>query len=105
MATEHSRSKSGMGGKGKKAKGGRIHTTHIKHFKSGGHSVTHEHEPSGAGDIPEPDESLMGDKASLMQHLQDTVPDNGPAQMTPPQAPPAAAGPGPGTGQPPPAGM
>ena len=103
MAETHSRSKSGMGGgksKGKKS-GGRIHTTHIKHFKSGGHAVTHEHEPSGAGDIPEPDEALMGDKASLMQHLQDTVPDNGPAQMTPPPAtqtaPPAAT--------PPPAGM
>ena len=105
MAETHSRSKSGMGGgksKGKKS-GGRIHTTHIKHFKSGGHAVTHEHEPSGAGDIPEPDEALMGDKASLMQHLQDTVPDNGPAQTTPPQAPPVA--PGPGAGQPPPAGM
>jgi hypothetical protein len=98
MTKEHaSRGKSGMGGgrKSSKSKGGRIHTTHIKHFKSGGHVVTHDHE-GGEGDMPEPDENVLPDKASLMQHLQDTVPDNGPAQMAPPaQAGPPQAGPGP----------
>ena len=91
MAETHSRAKSGMGGGGKsKGKGkGRIHTTHIKHFKSGGHLVTHDREPSG-DDTPEPDEALMGDKNALMQHLQDTVPDNGSAQMSPPAASQAA---------------
>ena len=96
MATEHSRSKAGMGGgkksSTKKSGKGRIHTTHIKHFKNGGHLVTHDHESGGEGEMPEPDENVMADKAALMSHLQDTVPDNGPAQMTPPAAAAPAGG-------------
>jgi hypothetical protein len=51
----------------------------------------------------EPD--VMADKAALMQHLQESVPDNGAAQAGPPPDQAAAAAPAPpppGAGAPPP---
>lgn len=87
-----SRAKSGMGGKsGKKSskKSGHIHETHIRHYKSGGHEVTH-HYKDDAGNITPGDPDMMADKASLMAHLQNTIPDNGAAQAAP-AGPPQAA--------------
>lgn len=90
MAEEKSRAKHGMGG-GKKSssKNKHPHETHIRHFKNGGHVVTHHYKNEDGGMEPgEPD--VMADKAALMSHLQDSIPDNGPAQAGPPE--PAAAG-------------
>jgi hypothetical protein len=93
-----SRSRAGMGGGSKKSssKSGRHpHETHIRHFKNGGHVVTHHYKNEDGGMEPgEPD--VMADKAALMSHLQDSIPDNGPAQAGPPEA--AAAGPAAGPG-------
>jgi|ERR1700721_1301062 len=86
---ENSRAKSGMGGskKSSKSKGKKPSETHIKHFKHGGHMVTH-HYKSEDGSMPEEGEpEMMGDKNALMSHLQDTIPDNGAAQSTPPPDP------------------
>lgn len=82
-----SRAKSGMGGKSEKKstknkKLGRIHETHIRHYKNGGHEVTH-HYKDDDGNITPGDPTMMADKASLMAHLQDTIPDNGSAQASP----------------------
>lgn len=80
-----SRAHAGMGGKsGKKSskKSGHIHETHIRHYKSGGHEVTH-HYKDDAGNITPGDPDMMADKAALMAHLQDTIPDNGSAQAAP----------------------
>lgn len=92
---KESRAKHGMGGGGKKSssKGKHPHETHIRHFKNGGHVVTHHFKnEDGSMEPGEPD--VMADKAALMQHLQDTVPDNGPAQAGPPPDAAAAAPPG-----------
>jgi hypothetical protein len=81
-----------MGGKsGKKSskKSGHIHETHIRHYKSGGHEVTH-HYKDDAGNITPGDPDMMADKAALMAHLQNTIPDNGSAQAAP-TGPPQAA--------------
>ena len=82
-----------MGGKsGKKSskKSGHIHETHIRHYKSGGHEVTH-HYKNEDGSVTPGDPDMMADKASLMAHLQDSIPDNGAAQAAPVAAPQAAA--------------
>ena len=94
-----SRSRAGMGGGGKKSSsksGKHPHETHIRHFAKGGHVVTHSFKnDDGSSEPGEPD--VMADKAALMSHLQDSVPDNGAAQAAPPEeaaasaAPPAAA--------------
>jgi hypothetical protein len=100
MAKEKSsRATHGMGGGGKKSSsksGKHPHETHIRHIKSGGHIVRHSFKSDAdTGEAPEDEEHIMPDKAALMQHLQDTVPDNGAAQAAPPDAsaaaPPAAA--------------
>lgn len=95
MAKEESRAKHGMGGKKSSSKGKHPHETHIRHFKNGGHVVTHHYKNEDGGMEPgEPD--VMADKAALMSHLQDSIPDNGPAQAGPPDAaaaPAASAGP------------
>jgi len=88
-----SRAKSGMGGKsGKKSskKSDRIHETHIRHYPRGGHEVTH-HYKDDAGNITPGDPDMMADKAALMAHLQDSIPDNGAAQVAPAGPPQAAA--------------
>ena len=104
MAKEetHSRSHAGMGGKkssSKKSGKKPIHETHIRHYKSGGHEVTH-HFKEDDGTVTPGDPAMMADKAALMAHLQSTVPDNGSAQAAPPspdmsQAAPPSAGPAP----------
>jgi hypothetical protein len=101
MKNEPSRAKKGMGGGGKKSSsksGKHPHETHIRHFKNGGHVVTHSYknDKEGGGGMESGEPDVMADKAALMQHLQDTVPDNGAAQAAPPDASaagPAAAGP------------
>ena len=87
---KESRAKHGMGGKKSSSKSGKHpHETHIRHFAKGGHLVTHHFKnDDGSMEAGEPD--VMADKAALMANLQNTVPDNGPAQATPP---PAAAAP------------
>lgn len=99
---ESSRAKHGMGGKKSSSKSGKHpHETHIRHFKNGGHVVTHHYKNDDGGMEPgEPD--VMADKAALMSHLQDTVPDNGPAAAAPPPEEAAAAAPAAGAGAPPP---
>jgi hypothetical protein len=100
-----SRSHAGMGG-GKKSSsksGKHPHETHIRHFAHGGHVVTHHFKnDDGSSEPGEPD--VMADKAALMAHLQDSVPDNGAAQAAPPPdaAAAAPAAPPPGAGAPPP---
>jgi hypothetical protein len=82
-----------MGGKsGKKSskKSGHIHETHIRHYKNGGHEVTHHYKDED-GNITPGDPDMMADKASLMAHLQDTIPDNGAAQAAPAGPPQVAA--------------
>jgi hypothetical protein len=83
---KESRAKKGMGGGSKKSSsksGKHPHETHIRHFKNGGHVVTHHYKNEDGGMEPgEPD--VMADKAALMSHLQDTVPDNGAAAAAAP---------------------
>ena len=106
---KESRAKHGMGG-GKKSSsksgGKHPHETHIRHFKKGGHLVTHHFKnEDGSMEPGEPD--VMADKAALMAHLASSVPDNGPAQAGPPPdaaaaaAPPAAPPAGPPSAPPP----
>lgn len=111
MAEKESRSKAGMGGGGKKSSPKKKHhtpsETHIKHFKSGGHTVRHTFHPDAdTGEMPEDEEHVMPDKDALMAHLQQAVPDAA-AQAEPPAEPaPAAAAPaGPAAPAAPPAGM
>ena len=101
MKTESSRAKSGMGGgkKSSSSKGKHPHETHIKHFKNGGHVVSHHFPPDEDGSMPEPEEHVMPDKEALLAHLAQAVPDNGAAQTPPPAPTPQAAA------APPPQGM
>src|ERR1700677_3035799 len=93
-----SRGKSGMGGGKKKSKSGKhVHEMYIKRGKSGGFIATHHFDNSGSGpdEPPEmPEDHVIPDAATLGQHVQDQMGDQGAAPMAPP--PDAQAGPGPG---------
>ena len=96
-----SRAHAVLGGHGKaKSKGGKKpnHIT-IRHGKSGGHVVTHHFEPDESGVMPPEEEHVMPDKAALMAHLDQNIPD----QPAPQAAPPDMSQAGPGAGAPPPA--
>lgn len=105
MAEKHSSSRahSVLGGHSKaksKSKGKHPHHITIRHGKSGGHIVTHHFEPDETGSMPPEEDHVMPDKASLMEHLDQNIPDT-PAPMAAP--PDAGAAAGPGAGAPPPA--
>jgi hypothetical protein len=107
-----SRSKAVLGGKGKsKSKGGKSHKPHEIHIragKSGGHIVRHTYKPDAdTGEMPEEEEHVLPDQASMLQHVADNTDNNPAPQPTPePAAPaPAAAGPAPAGPQAPPPGM
>ena len=96
-----------LGGKGKsksKSKGGKTpHKISIRHGKSGGHVVTHHFEPDETG-VAQPDEEhIMPDKAALMDHIDQNVPDNPAPQAPTPDA--ATAGASSSVAPPPPPGM
>lgn len=87
MAKEVSRGHSAMGGGHKsksKSKGGKHpHEIHIRHGKSGGFIVRHSHKPDAdTGIMPEEDEHVLPDQASLLQHVQDNT-DSQPAMQAP----------------------
>src|SRR4051812_30099251 len=86
-----SRGKSAMGGGHKgKSKGKKAHRLEIRHGKSGGHVVTHHFPPGDDGQMQDPEEHIMPDKAALLNHIAENTPDD-PAQAQ--AAPAAAAGP------------
>jgi len=90
MKNESSRSKAGMGG-GKKSssKGKHPHEIHIRHGKSGGHIVRHKFAPADDGTTPEDEEHVLPDKAALLAHIDQNVPDQ--SAQAAPAGPPAAA--------------
>ena len=93
MAKEKSRAEHVMGGKSKKSgkkSGKHPHEIRIRHGKSGGHIVTHHFQPDESGMTPEPEENVLPDKAALLQHISDNVPDQAAPQVEP-AAPPATA--------------
>jgi hypothetical protein len=100
MADKHSSSRahSVLGGshksKGSKSKN-KHHHIEIRHGKSGGHIVTHHFMPGDDGMTPDPEEHVMPDKASLMDHLDQNIPDQSAPMAPPPDAAavsPASAG-------------
>lgn len=98
MAEKHTstRGKSGMGGgkKSSKKTGKKAHEMHIKRGKSGGFIATHHFDNSGKGPDEPPDmpeDHVIPDAASLGQHVQDQMGDQGPAPQAPPEQ--AQAGP------------
>ena len=106
MAEEKSsRAKSAMSGGGKKKSsskksGKKPHEIRIRKGKSGGHIVTHHFQPDAdTGAMPEPEEHVMPDQASLLQHIAQNTDDQAAPQASPPDpsmqagASPAPAGP------------
>lgn len=95
-----SRAKTAMSGGGKKSKSkssGHPHEIRIRKGKSGGHIVTHHH-LSKDGQMPDVDEHVLPDQASLLQHIAANTdaapapaPTPDPSQMQ--QAPPQGAAP------------
>ncbi len=78
-----------LGGKGKsKSKSNKKHPHRltISHGKSGGHKVVHSFEPDESGMTPPDEEHIMPDKASLLQHVSDNVPDVPAPQAASPDA-------------------
>ena len=96
----NSRSKAALGGKKSKS-GKHPHEIRIRHGKNGGHIVTHHFAADENGATPEPEENVLPDKASLMQHIDQNVPDN----PAPSAAPPEMAQAGPAAGPAPQPGM
>ncbi len=99
-----SRAKSVLGGHGKSkskgSKGHKPHELHIRAGKSGGHIVRHTYKPDAdTGEMPEEEEHVLPDQASLLQHVADNT-DNNPAPA--PTAPDAQAAAGPPAGGAPP---
>jgi hypothetical protein len=96
-----------LGGKGKpksKSKGGKApHKISIRHGKSGGHIVTHHFEPDETGMAQPDEEHIMPDKAALMDHLDQNIPDNPAPQAPAPDA--SSAGASASVAPPPPPGM
>ena len=110
--SKSSRAHSVLGGSHKsksKKKGGHPHRIEIRHGKSGGHVVTHHFAPDEDGMTPDSEEHVIPDKASLMDHLDQNIPDQAAPQVQPPdmssQTPPAPAGGPPAAGPAPVAGM
>ena len=101
-SSSSSRAHAVLGGshKSKSKSGKKPHHISIRHGKSGGHIVTHHFEPDETGASTPDEEHIMPDKAALMDHLDQNIPDN-PAPQAPP--PDASAAAGPGAGAPPPA--
>jgi hypothetical protein len=102
-----SRAKAVLGGKGKsKSKGGKKpHHLTIRHGKSGGHIVTHHFEPDEDGMAQPDEEHVLPDKSSLLDHIDQNVPDNPAPPPTPEPAPSPAPAPAAGGAAPAPAGM
>lgn len=112
MAEEKaSRAKSSMSGGGKKKSSSHSkskshpHEIRIRKGKSGGHIVTHHELPDESGVATDPEEHVMPDQASLLQHIAANTDDQAAPQAAPPdpsqQAGPAVAAAGPGPGGPP----
>ena len=111
MAEEKpSRAKSSMSGGAKKKsssskKSKKPHRIEIRKGHSGGHIVTHHFQPAEDGSMPEPEEHVMPDQASLLQHIAANTDDQAAPQAAAPSPDMAQAGPpagGPPAGAPPP---